>query len=166
MKFVVVDPGTATGVLFGDLSASRYGRMGSPMERLREGLASGDVQVEEWDTARWWEPGLVDRVEKFMRQRSRAKGGWTSVPLVVEDFILRTQDKRKTTLDPIRVTAALVAVLRDRGWRGKLVMQQPSQMSIATDERLRAWKLWVKGSAHKRDAMRHAVAYLNSRSVR
>lgn len=156
-RFVVVDPGTDTGVVFVDLSKARYRKMAGH-HGLAAGMEAGDVVAEEYDTARWWEPGMVDDVERFMRSGS---GGWTKVPLVVEDFILRTQDKRKTTLDPIRVTSALVAVLRDRGWRGKLVLQQPSDAkTTVTDERLRAWKLWIVGSAHKRDAMRHAVLYL------
>lgn len=157
-KFVVIDPGTTTGVILADLRKKKYGEMGSPSERLRVGMEEGDVQALEVDTRRWWESTLADTVEEFMRSGS---GGWTSIPLVVEDFILRTQDKRKETLDPIRVTSSLVAVLIDRGWDGKLVLQQPSQAkSVVTDDRLRAWKLWIVGSSHKRDAMRHAVVFL------
>lgn len=160
-KFVSVDPGSTSGVIFVDVRKRRYDDLeGGPSARLREGLMCGDVIAEEFDTRRWWETGMADAIEKFMRE---GKGAWRDVPLVVEDFILRTADRQRTTLDPVRVTTALVSVLYDRGWRGKVVYQQPSQAkTVATDKRLRLWKIWIKGSAHKRDAMRHAVVYLRS----
>lgn len=169
MKFVVVDPGTTTGVLYADLSGrwtvgvgvdGSEGDAGLGVALLREGLARGSVKVEEVETRRWWEPGLADRVEKAMKKRSASGQRWQEVPLVIEDFLLRTQDKRKETLDPIRVTSVLIARLQERGWDGRVHYQQPSDMTVATDKRLRHWKLWIKGMRHGRDAMRHAVVFL------
>jgi len=156
--FVVVDPGTATGVLLVDIR-DLFGD--TEVERLREGLEDGSVQALEVDTRRWWEPDLAETLEGWMR--SALGSGWVHCTLVVEDFILRTADKRRTTLDPIRVTSCLVGRLQERGWKGKLVLQQPSQMTVANDKRLREWKLWIKGSAHKRDTVRHAIVWMRTR---
>lgn len=159
--FGVVDPGTTTGVLIGAIDPRIRGT-----DALQIGMESGFVETFEVRTARWWEPDLADAVQSRLMELCSMNpevrsAGWKRCPIVFEDFILRTADKRRTTLDPIRVTSATIAVLRERGWQGKPIYQQPSQAkSVATNKRLKEWNLWVVGSEHERDAMRHAVVYL------
>lgn len=159
--FAAIDPGSKTG-----LALCSIGVGDSPSERL----LNGRLEVSEWDTAlgEVVKSGIVDEIEKFFREETGAGLGMgdSSVgepTVVMEDFILRTQDMRKKTLDPLRVMCGIVEVLRDRGWSGSVVFQQPSQAkTIATNERLRRWGLWQVGKVHGRDAVRHAVVFLRS----
>lgn len=87
------------------------------------------------------------------------------VDLVIEDFILRNRSMDRSMLSPVRVTSALLGILvhEDVMDRVNLTFQQPSQAkSIATNERLKRWGLWIVGSTHERDAMRHLIVYLRT----
>ena len=160
-KFVSVDPGSTTGLVSVNLLSGEYDEMREE-EALAAGLENGDVIAEEVDTERFWLPDLADKVMEFGKA---GRGTWTELPVVIEDFILRTRDSRRKTLDPIRVTSSMLAILWDRGWRGQVFYQQPADAKgIATNERLREWGLWLVGMAHGRDAMRHAVVFLRKTS--
>lgn len=149
--FVTIDPGSTSGI-----SLVRTGFGDSPHERI----LNGELEVDEISTENGEVSELVSRVVEFFEWELE---DWKDGVVVVEDFILRTADKRRKTMDPIRVTHALEGVLRDRGWRGELVLQQPSAAkSVVTDDRLRRWGLWIVGKPHGRDAVRHAVIYLRS----
>lgn len=86
--------------------------------------------------------------------------------VVIESFQLRgVRLKGASSLDPVRVGYGLASVLEILGYDGQVRWQVPGKMSVATNERLRMWDLWVVGSEHERDAMRHAVAFLRDLRV-
>lgn len=66
-----------------------------------------------------------------------------------------------TNLDPVWIGARLDGLLGDH-WL-EIVWQTPAHAKgFATDERLRLWDLWVRGSAHLRDANRHMALRCNT----
>jgi hypothetical protein len=95
-------------------------------------------------------------------------------------FTIESYSQRPTShmqpaeaLDPVRLTGLVMGRLYERtllasdscGGRdvGSLMprvsYQSASQaMTYATDERLKDWGAWIKGSDHRRDARRHALA--------
>jgi hypothetical protein len=88
--------------------------------------------------------------------------------LVCESFALRLKKAHgagsdQRMLDPIRVangmeTLSLHYQLNDLRQWAKIEYQSPSEAkSYVTNERMRRWGAWVKGSEHKRDATRHMV---------
>jgi hypothetical protein len=85
--------------------------------------------------------------------------------LVIEDFILTIGAKSdRHALAPVRVTERLIAtVIATKSWTGRVANYQSSAMakSKATDSRLRAAGLWIKGQRHARDAVRHLVIYVD-----
>lgn len=80
--------------------------------------------------------------------------------VVIEDFILRTQTQSRDALSPVRITAGLNQLL----WETKTVTmfkQQPSEAkTTCTDDRLKQWGFYDRGSRHARDADRHALVFL------
>lgn len=84
--------------------------------------------------------------------------------LVVEDFILRSKVTDRSLLSPVRITAKVETYLLRYGVLedyGDIQLQQASAAkSIATDERLKHWGLWIRGRQHARDAARHCVVAL------
>lgn len=83
---------------------------------------------------------------------------WPGAAVVREDFILRTQNKNKEVLSPVRLGFAIDHLLYARNRQAFL--QQPSlAKSTATDDRLKSWGLYRPGSEHARDATRHAITF-------
>jgi hypothetical protein len=92
--------------------------------------------------------------------------------VVIEDFILvpnvgtRGFSSKREGLSPVRVTAALLSALLVGGWSQEAIekivhMQSPSSAKgVITDERLRSAGMWIKGSDHIRDSIRHAMLFL------
>jgi hypothetical protein len=78
--------------------------------------------------------------------------------LAIESFQLR---QRNVMLSPLEIHCALQGLLYQHDVNFK--EQTPSQSkTFATDQRLRAWGCYVKGSTHKRDSLRHvALAVAN-----
>jgi hypothetical protein len=152
----VVDPGTKTGVAWGSA-----GRLGTVRERIAAGsiescTIEGDFieQVEQ----------LGDLYAQFITDKPRKH-----FHVVVEDFILHKMTSDRELLDPVRVASGFLAVL-NFGFapRFDLTWQQPSAaMTYATNNRLREWGLWIRGSnrdlEHQRDARRHFCLYVAER---
>lgn len=92
---------------------------------------------------------------------SRACASGDHVMVSCEDFILtRMRSSSRDLLAPIRITAALRWALRQPVESGRIrwFSYSPADAKgIVTNERLRGWGAWVKGSDHSRDAMRHAL---------
>ena len=82
-----------------------------------------------------------------------------SVAIVLEDFILRTQNKSRSALSPVRMIHRFDQMMWERHiatWRS-----QPSEKTACTDDRLKAWGLYASdGLDHARDADRHAFLFL------
>lgn len=81
--------------------------------------------------------------------------------LVVEDFVLRTQNQDREALSPSRLRLAIQTEEILHGVGRVPFLQQPSEaMSTATDERLRRAGLYFAGMPHATDAARHAATFL------
>jgi hypothetical protein len=86
------------------------------------------------------------------------------IPVVVESFVLRKFSMDASLLSPVRMIEKIKSDLRawdaDSGLH-QLFFQQPATAKrIVTDQRLDRWGLYVPGSEHARDALRHAVTLL------
>jgi hypothetical protein len=154
-----VDPGATTG----------WCRITVPRKTIY-GDAPGEIT--EWETGeiKGDEPNQVRDLARLCRQ-IQSLDYKIGPAIVCEDFDvskLVTTDA-EVLYSPVRIAAmirmcmALAAVPSYTPMFGDalLVMQSRGMAkSTATDERLRAWGLWTKGSDHERDATRHAITAL------
>lgn len=121
---------------------AEYGRRGELFSR-EIGLA--------YDCIGW----IRDRHSETLRITGQRFG---LTHIVIEDFILRRQEQTRALLSPVRVTAQLLLLLDTVAMFDLVTLQQPANAkSVVTDERLRLFGLWTKGSDHCRDASRHAM---------
>ena len=151
--FIAIDPGVITGLAWTCGGFSRLhkdlfteGNRGDVLERGHKNM-DRDEEVVVAD-------GIVDLVHALQIKFGR-------VTVLVEDFTLRRFGMDKNLLAPVRMASYLRALLRPEPmlewhWR------ESSARNVITDARLRQWGLWVPGSAHKRDAVRHLAAWLRS----
>jgi len=77
--------------------------------------------------------------------------------LVVEDFVLRMPAKSsgRAGLSAARVTACMLTAMSFVDWKGGIWSQGSGQAAVLSGDRLRSLGLWVAGSEHIRDAVRH-----------
>lgn len=158
-----VDPGTTSGVA--------RGAFGIALKDVTawEALAAGkweSWEVEGSPAEQAWE--IMDEYADWLAdvQRSWTPGARVVPLLTCESFVVRLgrgASSQSNLLDPVRVASAMEALSWTRAgsrW-AHINYQSPSDAkNYATNERLRAAGLWVKGSEHRRDAMRHlALAY-------
>lgn len=168
LSIAAVDPGTHTGLAWLCISQKEVSQKG-----LLHGIerAIGDNRFRTKEIAEYGRPG-----ELFSREIGLAYDcfGWIRerhsetlritgnrfglTHIVIEDFILRRQEMTRALLSPVRVTAQLTLLLDAVGMFKLVGLQQPANAkSVVTDERLRLYGLWTKGSDHCRDATRHAM---------
>ncbi|ACD49653.1 RuvC-like resolvase [Mycobacterium phage Thoth] len=86
---------------------------------------------------------------------------WPQAAVVVEDFVIRSNNRSREFLSPVRITAALKHLL----WADNryIIRQTPADAKItASDDRLKSWGLYDKHGSlgHARDADRHAITFL------
>lgn len=152
-----VDPGTISAVARGVFP--RYA------DSVWEGLTSGkweswEVHGEPADQA-WEIIGEYADWTEWPHHKRMKKLGVRDYELVFEDFVLYLgpgASSKRNLLDPVRVTYACDAlcITRDGPRWAFPVLQQPGlAKSYATNDRLRRHNMWVKGSDHRRDAVRH-----------
>jgi hypothetical protein len=159
MRVLAVDPGSTTGYVLWEGDEGYVGGLDVHLGVLRRGEFKGG-----------WKAGASG---VFTACRA-----WNADVLVLEDFILEGGDhsSEREGLDSCRINAVVEFNLNrdgpdldDGGVVGRLgvvipiVYQTASQAKgIITDERLRKWGLWHRGSAHVRDAHRHLCLYLRT----
>lgn len=85
--------------------------------------------------------------------------------VVCEDWQIpaKTSNRNRETLSPVRIAFGLELLLaQSRMFEGVFIYQQPTQMGVITDDRLRAWGLWLLGEKNKdiRSALKHLLIYL------
>lgn len=153
-----IDPGGTTGCGYGEFR---------PRSTIKKTFAAGD-----WDTwevpGEYYEQALVifrDLVRR--RQRWLKRGGsFRDFHVVIESFQLLVHKARGAGSDPamlapVRVTSALIALAHafegEGGERWLFDYQTPGEKASITPDRLRRMGLWVVGSEHRRDAVRHMV---------
>jgi len=164
LTIIGLDPGTHTGwcVISLDrrcLPTAKSERAGGPNKAMAPAvlnsimfyqwgeiggsLASGGSGESEHEQVEWLE-GMLD--------------AWPNAAIVREDFILRTSISDREVLSPVRIGFALDHLLWERSRR--VFLQQPAMAkTTATDERLKSWGLYRPGSAHAKDATRHAITF-------
>lgn len=150
---MAVDPGNTTGVAVGYVTL---------YPTLKETLASL-IRRRALEIDGGWQEQVEKLVELASRFSYKAhtelRMPIERVHLVIEDFVLR-MPARTTNLTSIWVAAPLA--YQSRGIFGDVTWQQPSSAkTIGSDDRLRAWGLWERGSAHKRDGWRHFALRVN-----
>lgn len=141
MNLIAVDPGTTSGVV--------YVRDLNPALGMLKHVKNHHVAVE-------WVGNSTEQGALLLKMVLLVK----PAVVIMEDFVLRLPAKsmKREGLDPVRVLAVADWVV---GQRARIDLQQPSQAKgVITDERLKKWGLWIKGSTHKRDAMRHLLLWL------
>lgn len=152
LPLVAVDPGGTTGIVA--LRVPREEIFGEPAEAgsLYERLVIvGYSQVPE-DQA-------VTAVAQECRVIQAPYAEPFTLPLILESFALRTKVTSRDVLAPARVNAAIEQELAGNEMV-RIYQQSPSEAKgTVTDERLRRWGLYRKGSPHARDALRHAVYF-------
>lgn len=168
---VAVDPGTVTGMAWAVVGRSelrRLGVVGALGAARKDGRLLGEEVKggDEFDSASYILSWLeVFQGEARRRTQGRVRGHHS---VIIEDFILREHTKDRSLLAPVRLTAMVEFGLKSglvlpslHPVTAGVVRQSPSDAkSGVTDDRLRSWGLWWKGSPHIRDAIRHLVVYL------
>jgi len=80
---------------------------------------------------------------------------------VLENFSLRNESMDPSLLAPVRVNSIFMDRLMMNESELRAWFQSPSDAkNSVTDDRLRRWGFWSIGSAHERDAARHAILFL------
>lgn len=165
-----VDPGGKTGCAEGLFELRRAKTVG---ERFAQGseLRSWEVHGDELEQG----VQLATEFEAF--RRTCWASGVRRVELVIEDFNLRPTGIGSTAragLAPVRVTSTMLGVRIGKALQWEtttgrvsvgtdvpVVYQQPSEIKgFATNARLKKWGVYVVGSDHRRDAVRHLAVRL------
>lgn len=103
---------------------------------------------------------MVDAGEVMqVRQIAGLLDNFPEAALVIEDFSLRTQNKDRETLSPTRLRLAIETEEILHGVGRVPFLQQPSEMHVATDDRLKRALLYMPGMVHATDAARHAAIF-------
>lgn len=148
LRLLAVDPGRTTGVAGG-------------VVRLRSDSLARDVLVAAHEEGRLWTDEISGTATEQAAEIVALVARSRSTLLVIEDFALRS---RNADLAPVEILSALDA-LRARDGLPAAERQMPSAAkSYLTNERMRDWGLWVVGSPHERDALRH-LALAVSRKI-
>jgi hypothetical protein len=160
---LAVDPGTTSGVAAG---------LFHPTADIKSCISAGDWEAWEVDGSpaeQAWQ--IMDEYRDRQAQWNAINGvALPDTHLVCESFALRLKKAHgagsdQRMLDPVRVASAMEALALHifalngeiRPWV-KIEYQLPSAAKkYVTNERMRRWGAWVKGSEHKRDAMRHMI---------
>lgn len=88
---------------------------------------------------------------------------WPQAAVVIEDFVIRSNNRSREFLSPVRITSAI----RHQMWQNgrKPFLQTPADAkTTCSDARLKDWGMYDSyGSlVHARDADRHALLFLRS----
>lgn len=150
-----IDPGVTTG----------WARLTVPRASLYGGARGA---ILDWDSGEVFGP--EEEQVKLLGRLARETQGLSyqvGPALVVEDFELMTDVLGEDVLSPVRIGAMLrYAAFRNELGDSRVFFQHRGQAkSTATDERLKAWGLYIRGSDHERDAMRHAITALRRAST-
>jgi hypothetical protein len=148
---LAVDPGMTTGwAVIGVPEGSIYGNEKGAIEEFETGEVMGNFTGQ----AR----GLAHIARRFQNVKSP-----NNIALIIEDFDPRHHVRSEEYLSPVKL-AAMLTYATDMGHLGGITgpfWQMPSlAKETATDDRLKAWKLYKPGSEHIKDATRHAITFI------
>lgn len=178
LTIVGFDPGETTGWSVMSFPAERLMDRRVPVEQIvtdwwhgqvdcgsQMGLRSAGVDPSDPGMSRDAEAHGAAVLENIVRTQFTRT---IAVSVVFEDFILRTQNKKREALSPVRVTERVDQLL----WESNEVTVRRTQPSAAkttvTDERLKMWGMYFDGhrERHARDADRHILYYLRDLRVK
>lgn len=152
LHVIGIDPGGTTG----------WCRLAIPTMSIF-GDEPGAILEKEFGEFTGDENDQADSIARLARER-QGLAYRVGPALVVEkwDFDPSFQNSDEEPYSPLRIAAKLgyiqhIGKLGDAtlSWQGRTQAK-----STATDERLRAWKLWSGTSDHTRDATRHAITVI------
>lgn len=157
---MAVDPGTTSGAAAGLFHAAAS--------------IEGCIANAEWEA---WEVegNPAEQAWQIMDEFRDRQAIWNisgvalpNIHLVCESFALRLKKahgagSNQRMMDPIRVASGMHTLAMHylngdlRSWV-HIEYQLPAEAKrYVTNERMRRWGAWVKGSEHKRDATRHMI---------
>lgn len=154
MRLMSIDPGGTTGFVFAmvDLQFGQSAHELLRNARENDRLTAGEIRKPEHETIRYMckliKDGKPDHV-------------------IIEDYVVRmpVRSTRRSALSPARIGSGIAYALEEMAPLYPVTFQMPSEMSVATDQRLKRWGLWFPGKPHACDAMRHMVIFLRKRNV-
>ena len=152
---LAIDPGVTTGIDCGwwDLSCS------------------AKQSVSEWSGTN------TELCEPLLDQAHISCGMWGDLYeeasgrdcyLVAESYVQRptTHFGTEDALAPVMLMGMVLGYLRAVEDMSVVIWQTPAlAKSYATNVRLREWGAWIRGSDHRRDARRHALAFRSRASA-
>jgi len=164
LSVLAIDPGGDTGWKWAlvDTSLEPTAAVQAARDdgRLLGGTIGGNENGQVQELVRYWS-SACQRADRLARGMGRQVDAYH---LVTEGFILGILDSDPSLLSPVRILAKLDLMVDEERlkpepdqWSEYLASQAKSTV---TDERLRRWGLWTKGSAHERDACRHLILHL------
>lgn len=167
---LAMDPGTTTGLAWGLIKLDEQDDMNSFQVVQRDLKMVSQVPADEGDDF-WTEEFNAAKViaNKWLDLQFR----WNMMGIsyqrmffVFEDFVLRPGHQHssvRTGLSPVRITALVMGMLAGHSPLPNYVPQQPgTAMSKATNDRLKANKLWIPGMPHGMDALRHLCLWVSN----
>jgi hypothetical protein len=150
---MAVDPGGVSGVTYGLVPQIMGGT-------VREHLAGARVWSAEVGGSPLEQATEIclDYLSFVFDAQVRWQVSINNVCFVWESFQLR---RRNVELSPLEIRNISEGLMYKHNFPFEL--QTASQAkTYATDDRLRKWGQWVKGSAHQRDARRHLALKINT----
>lgn len=158
LHVIGIDPGGTTG----------WARITIPRNCM---YGDEPTKILEWDCGEVAgpEPEQAKQLSRLIRE---AQGlSWKiGAAVVIEDWDVdpRFKNTDPEFLSPVRI-GAMLTYAKYRGELGDAIVTFQGRTlakQTATDERLREWGFWVSGSAHERDAIRHAITALRRAKAR
>lgn len=141
-RVLACDPGVTTGVAFGVWISARK-------------EWDGQIEINQFKMDTCDADHEFDMARAVMMTAVKCK----AEILVMEDFYLRLPagGSARSGLSPVRVGMAAFSIWRSMefAFPVSFVWQQPGEMAIATDERLKSKGMWIPGMPHAMDACRH-----------
>jgi hypothetical protein len=150
LALYVIDPGGTSGVGRGLWPASAFGGV-----RLADIMKAGLWETWECGGSVWEQSKeLVGEYVDWMFRLGveEPPPGRVGVRLYMEDFQLRKS--HGVDLAPVRIMGGLEALAGDFPYWEPHMVPPSSHKRSYSDERLKRWGLWVRGSTHRRDAVR------------
>lgn len=122
-------------------------------------------EILEWDYGEFQgdEPSQAVNIARLIREVQGLD--YPNGPAVIGeawDIDTRFKSTDQETLSPVRLGAMLMLLQHQKLLGDATLHFQPRSLakSTATDTRLKRWGLYVPGSDHQRDAIRHAITGL------
>lgn len=151
---IAIDPGGTTGWSF--LCVEPYA-LSDAEEKVLGNITThchGELSSNVGGNSADGEAICVDDLWEFIE-------AWPNAAIVIEDFVIRNNDRSRQFLSPVRITAQLEYLC----WKynRKHFRQTPADAkTTVSDDRLKSWRLYDSdgGLGHARDADRHAILFL------